>query len=279
MLVRFDTPRPPLRDFVHDFWLYEGYSAPHAHERILPSGTFELVFNLREDELRIYDPLVPGQYRRHSGAVVSGPYASAFASDIAEEASIMGVHFRPGGAFPFLGYPAGEFGDRHVDLDALWGRRARELRERLAETRSPTRRFGLLHRYLTDHLVSPLKLHWAVPLVLERLNGSGVTPKVRDIARQAGLSRRHLIEVFRTEVGMTPKLYGRVQRFQQLVAIVARTTPPDWAALASEHGFSDQSHMIREFATFCGLTPADYVRRRARLVQQGLYLKRNHFPV
>ncbi len=74
-----------LSDFIEDFWLYDGYVAPHARELILPRGTFEVVFNLRDDELRIYDPRRFDRFRRFSGAIVSGPYAGCFASDAAEE--------------------------------------------------------------------------------------------------------------------------------------------------------------------------------------------------
>ena len=55
------APVSPLLDFVEDFWLYDGYTQPHFKERILPSGTIELVINLRDDELRIYDAAQPGQ--------------------------------------------------------------------------------------------------------------------------------------------------------------------------------------------------------------------------
>jgi hypothetical protein len=54
MLFRAHKPGFPLSDFIENFWLYDGYSSPHTHERIFPTGTFELVFNLRDDELRIY---------------------------------------------------------------------------------------------------------------------------------------------------------------------------------------------------------------------------------
>jgi hypothetical protein len=83
------TPAPPLLEFVEDIWLYDGYTPPHSRERILPSGTIELVVNLREDELRIYGAAQPERCRRFSGALVSGAYGGFFVSDSAEEASIM----------------------------------------------------------------------------------------------------------------------------------------------------------------------------------------------
>jgi hypothetical protein len=105
MLHLFYAPISPLLDFVDNFWLYDGYTQPHFKERILPSGTIELVINLRDDELRIYDAAQPERCNRFSGALVSGAYGGFFVIDTAEEVSIMGVHFKAGGAFPFLGIP------------------------------------------------------------------------------------------------------------------------------------------------------------------------------
>ena len=100
--------------------------------RILPSGTSELVINLCEDEVRVYDSLQSDRCTRYSGVVVSGPYKGCLMIDPMPHSSIMGVHFKPGGAFPFLGAPADELADMHLDLETLWGRTAAELRERLA---------------------------------------------------------------------------------------------------------------------------------------------------
>jgi hypothetical protein len=103
-----------LREFITDLWLYESYEGEHPRELILPSGTFEMVFNLHEDELRIYSATETEQCHRFAGALVSGPYCGSFMSDAAEERAILGVHFKPGGASPLLGAPAGEFRDQHT---------------------------------------------------------------------------------------------------------------------------------------------------------------------
>jgi hypothetical protein len=78
MLSRSYTPASPLADFIEDFWLYDDYRPPHLKERILPSGTTELVINLRDNELRIYDRVRPGLCERFSGAIVSGTYDRFF---------------------------------------------------------------------------------------------------------------------------------------------------------------------------------------------------------
>jgi len=74
--------------------------------RILPRGTIELVINLSEDEVRIYDSGQPARCLRFPGIVISGAYAGALDIDPMQHASMMGVHFRPGGAYPFLATPS-----------------------------------------------------------------------------------------------------------------------------------------------------------------------------
>src|SRR5262245_37027368 len=152
MLYRSHIPASPLADFIADFWLYADYTPPHVTERILPSGTVELVVNLADDELRIYDRVRPGSCERFSGAIVSGPYDRFFVIDTAEEASLLGVHFKPGGAFPFVGLPLDELVNTHVDLETVWGRSGRELRERLLAATAPMDRFRIVEAALLQQL-------------------------------------------------------------------------------------------------------------------------------
>src|SRR5688500_5467730 len=119
---------PLLAKRVEYVWASQGRPA-HARERVTPTGTVELFVNLAGDAIRIHDP--EGRERSFSGAVVSGAYRRSFTFDTREDASVVGVHFRPGHAGAILGVPAGELIDRHLDLESLWGHRARELRERL----------------------------------------------------------------------------------------------------------------------------------------------------
>lgn len=270
MLYRDHRPAGPLGRFVERLWACADAPA-HSRERIVPSGTIELVVNLREDEIRIYDPLHPGRYRRLSGAVASGPYGGFFVIDPSQHASIVAVHFRPGGAFPFLGVPAGELANTHVDLEALWGRAAVELRERLCEAATPADRFSLLEQALVTRLNGAAAGHAAVPVALDALAGVGT--RVCDVARKVGLSQRRFIEVFEAEVGLTPKLYSRIQRFQRARALVQRVRAVQWAELAVGCGYFDQSHLIRDFRAFSGLTPEEYLRQRSE------HVLRNHVPL
>lgn len=277
--MRFSSRKPAsqLSGFVDNFWLYEGYEAEHANERILPTGTIELVINLRENELRIYKAEQPDHCVRFSGAVVSGAYGKGFVSDTDEEAFIMGVHFKPGGAFPFLGLPADELADMHVDLETLWSSSAIRLRERLCEASTASERFCLLQEALTSNLFRPMEHHYAVSTALEAFGRNPNRP-VSEITKDVGLSQRRFIQIFRSEVGMTPKLFSRVQRFQRARTLIEQKKTSDWTDIAIESGYFDQSHMIREFHEFSGISPAAYLRQHNRFLEQDIHIKHNHLP-
>ena len=261
------TPSPPLAEFVERLWLLSDAPA-YSKERIAASGTIDLGINLHENEFRVYDPAKPEQSKRFSGAVVSGTHSGPYVIDPRELVSVMGVRFRPGGAFPFLRTPASELADAHVDLETLWGASAKELRERLCVAKTSAERLDLLEQALVAHLSRPLERHYAVRFALDAFGRADSGLAVRDVARDAGLSQRRFIQLFAREVGMAPKLFCRVRRFRQTLETVRRTAAPDWGRVAVDCGYYDQSHLIHDFRFFSHLSPTEFVRQRSECVVQ-----------
>jgi len=255
------APHPPLAALVDHFWSLS--DAPsHAKERIIPSGTIELVINLQHDEIRVFKPSSTGEEcARLAGAVVSGAYSGAFVIDTRAHAAIVGVHFKPGGAATILGVPAGVLANAHVELEALWGRRAIELRERLCAAADSAQRFRILEQALMGLLPRAAKVRGEVDKALGRLGAPRV--EVAEVAKEVQLSHRRFIELFTEQVGMTPKRYSRVRRFQHALALVTGTSSPAWAQLALTCGYCDQAHLCRDWVELTGLSPMDFLRSRS----------------
>jgi AraC-like DNA-binding protein len=272
MFFRTHRPGPPLSDFVELFWLYEGYAPSHAHskERLLPTGTMELVINLREDRVRVYDRQDTDRFETFRGAVICGTQSEFFVIDTAEQEAVIGVHFRPGGAFPFLHLTAGELLNAHASLESLWGNRAVDLRDRLLEVRTPEARFTILEQTLLAQADRPLVHHPAVAFAIEEVRRRPDAWTVADFAGRVGLSQRRFIQVFTEEVGLTPKLFGRILRFQEVLSLIGEGGKVRWASLAAACGYYDQAHFIRDFRAFSGLNPTAYLGLRTDHV--------NHVP-
>jgi AraC-like DNA-binding protein len=277
MLYLTYSPGLPLSDFVDYFWLFDGGQTPRK-ERIVPSGTTELVINLRDDEVRIHNRTHLMQQTRFSGAVLSGPYSSTFVVDAMQHESMLGVHFKPGGAFPFLNALASELTDAHVDLVDLWGGSGRELRDRLCDVGTPWQRFQIMEEVLMDRLRRFRKRHVAIAIALDAFGPNGTDASVRDVAREVGLSQRRFRKVFTAEVGLTPKVFCRILRFQRVRTLADQIEKPDWAQIASICGYFDQSHLINDFVEFSGFSPTAYLCRLRQNQQDGR-LKSHHVPL
>jgi AraC-like DNA-binding protein len=241
-------PRRPLSDHVELLWLLDRPVPSHGSERALPTGTVELVINLGSDEAGF-------------DAIVCGPHSRFFVIDTSRPATVMGAHFKPGGIAAFLGLPVDELHNLHFPLSAVWGPRADELRERLLAAPDTETRFALFERLLSAQLDRRHRRHAAVSHALTSFaRGSR---RIGDVVDETGLSPRRFIRLFSESVGLTPKAFCRVRRFQRAVSLLHEPHDVDWAATAVACGYYDQSHMIHDFKDFAGLSPAAYLARRS----------------
>jgi AraC-like DNA-binding protein len=260
MLYRRYSPPLPLGQFVDVIWLYEGSTLPtHEKERLLPDGSTELVFNLAEDKIRLYDRENTSRLRTFCGSVICGPHSQFFVIDTAEQAAVAGVHFKPGGAFPFLGMPTSELHNLHVGLDTIWGPLAAQVRERLLGAKTAEAKFRLIEEALLTAAGGSLDRHPAVVYALKEFAGAPHERRVSDVTDKIGLSARRFIEVFRSEVGLAPKLFCRVRRFQRVLPLIQRGKEIDWAEIALSCGYFDQAHFNHDFRAFSGINPSTYL--------------------
>jgi AraC-like DNA-binding protein len=237
-------PAPPLSPFVENVWYCENYQAPHRRERVLPNGAFDLILDLACGAA----PLVCGMRTQHT--VIETAFLRG----------IMGVVFRPGGARAFFGAPSDEFFNLDVPLDCVWGPDAPSVIERLQDAPTPEAKFDALEAALLARLswrdADPHPAVRHALLSFARLQHAGA---VREVATDYGLSRRRLGQLFREQVGIPPKLYCRLRRFQTVVQQIARGGAVDWADVALAGGYSDQSHLAHDFREFSGMTPGAYL--------------------
>ena len=253
------TYRPawPLGCFVRAIWYYEGYTQPHAFERLMPDGSMNLVMNLDEDCVRLYDLENRSKSERLCGATFMGAHQKPFVIDTAEQRHVIGVQFVPGGAFPFLRMPADELQGRHVALEDVWGTSGRRLRERLLELPSLRARCRFMEEELIARAAGRLLVRDEVRYAARAFED--VSTRVADVVDATGLSARRFAEIFRAAVGLTPKAYARVRRFQTSLQAVASSAQHDWAEIALACGYFDQAHFNHDFRAFSGISPSKYV--------------------
>jgi len=257
-------PAKPLSELIQLFWLFRGQSAPSSRERVMPDGSMQLIINLAEDRLRIYSGESPGEYATVPGSLISGMRSQSFLIDTGGQEWVMGIHFKSGGALPFLGPPGNETRDLSLPLDTFWGSGAGCLRERLLAAPTSQAKFKLLEGYLLARAGALPARHPAVDFALQHLQRVPASVSQSSLAEKIGYSQRRFIEIFSREVGLTPKLFGRIMRFQRALQLIYRQAPVDWAAVAFDCGYYDQAHFIHDFKKFSGMSPSAYLAAGGR---------------
>ncbi|QDT27318.1 transcriptional activator FtrA [Gimesia panareensis] len=247
----------PLDRFVKCLWHSAGEHRDWQRERILPTGSVDLVFKLQEDRpVQVFDP-AGEKALSFSGATVSGAYSRHFALDTSRPVPTIGIHFHPGGAAPFLGVPAGELRNQHVSLQEFWGADALHIREQLMQVTSVSARFNLLEQALLNRLTE-LPRNYRAILYAAGLIRTSPSVSVKSVSESLGFSNQRLIRQFQNAVGLSPKLYCRIQRFQSVLDQIVSSEPISWVNVALDNGYYDQSHLIHDFREFTGVTPAEY---------------------
>jgi len=261
MILRRHFPGPTVGRFVEFLWYYQDWAGSHPREHVLPDGAFELVINLREEPRKLFDRADSARYSSFRGGWLSGTHAQYIVIDALPGASMIGAHFKPGGAAPFLAPSAAEFQNQVVDMEAVWGTRVHPLRERLLAAPDPAAKFRHLEQFLAS-LLSVKRLDekreagmsWAIGQLSRQSGVQGIG----GVAQRMNLSHKHFIAQFRDRVGLNPKLFCRIRRFQQVLAQINAQRAVNWAEVAYGCGYYDQSHLVNDFQAFAGLNPTAY---------------------
>ena len=258
MMLQRD-PRRALRPFIKTVWAVQEPIVPRflaaRRERVLPTGDMHVVFRLSNHPLRLYDDLADSCGYTVGHAIVGGARARPYLRDIPEPAWSVGAQLRAGTAELLFGVPADKLAGRHTPLGDLWGRSAELARDQLFAANDPKRQLDILESVLAARLPGVRGLHPAVAQGLARFQ---TAPDVRAAVEATGYSHRRFIALFLQGVGLTPKLFCRVLRFQRILDRLRADPNASWADLALAGGYSDQSHFNREFREFAGVTPGEY---------------------
>jgi AraC-like DNA-binding protein len=195
---------------------------------------------------------------------VVGARSSYEIVDTSDMADLVGIIFEAGGFAAFARDAVDLFSNQNVALDDVWGIRARTLRDRLREFPSPSAKLGGLESFLIQDFATRRSRNPIVDFALVRFGQVPAAYSVREVAKSTGWSERHFSQIFREEVGLTPKAWCRIQRFQWAVQCLHDGVEVPWAELALDCGYYDQSHFANEFRAFSGIDATSYSGLRRR---------------
>ncbi len=252
-------PSQKLASYIKCFWMlqYDGGSIDAPTESILPDGCPEIVFNLSDPFLRLHT----GRDELQSRSIFVGQISRSISIKPTGSVWLFGVRLHPFGSSALVDFPISDLTDEIIDLRIACPPAGAEIESRIDEARTFAEQVIAFESFLAERLARRERFDHLSSFACNRIiAGSGVYPIAR-IADETGVSERRLERRFKRTVGVSPKLFSRIVRFQAVVNSIQVSSPANLLDTALSFGYYDQSHLIRDFNEFSGVTPLAFLER------------------
>ena len=251
-----EAARPPAPHLASYILKLNGYSERTSgllRRYEFPGARVVLIFEFGPP-LRVGVPgRRPEQSVRHAGGFVAGLDDGLTRTEHDGYQSGLQLDLTPLGARLFLGLPLSELTGQVASFADVLPEH-RYLAEQLYELPDWAARFDCVERLVEESVMRSSVDLGAVSWALDYM-GENAAAGTRELAEGSGYSQKHLIQLFRDRVGVSPKQLRRIQRFDRLLDFVRAAGEPRWSELAQELGYYDQAHLIRDVRDFAGVTP------------------------
>lgn len=262
-MMRYQTalPSPFLSQLVDQYWSVEtDLQIRTIHtELVVPDGTSQLIFHygnpfLRQEKTR---------FTPQPELLLCGPETTAASVSAPAGSGMIGVVFKPAGLAPFFRLPIGLLTSQQLALHELIGREADELLDRLSAAQAFHSRIRVIESFLGHRLHIPCRFSWGISWEgAKRIAARPSSECLSSLAGDMGISRRSLERLFQNHIGLSPKRYLRICRFQKALAVLNSEAAPNLSQLALDCGYYDQAHLCNDFKKFCGLSPGAFICQR-----------------
>jgi AraC-like DNA-binding protein len=267
MKYKHFQPIPALMPYIDSFWVIEAAArsgdSPRARMPADSRATLLLSFS-GESRMTVDRGTM---HHVGSGATLLGVHSQSYLLEHEGDTNLIAAQFRPGGLAAFVRCGVGELAAQAVPLDLLWGRPGNDLSERIFELDDTSQKLAVYQDML-------LKCFAEVPQQARILNSLNLienaqgNPSVEWLAEQANLSQKQFERQFERVVGMMPKHYMRLARFQKLVRWLRQADrPANWTAIAARFAYYDHAHLAKDFRAFAGTTPSEFAATTAGVVE------------
>ncbi|MEM7345657.1 MAG: DUF6597 domain-containing transcriptional factor, partial [Chloroflexota bacterium] len=238
-------PEAPLSTFIECLWSVSTHTH-YVREKVLPMGRIDLMINLGSPH-KVVNKTNFNKFDLHKESWVSGFQTEYIVIEALAETNMVGIRFKPGGAYPFFDLPISEVSNQVVDMDLIWGNLIEEIRERLFEAKTTGERFKLLEVTLLKKLAFDLSSWQTVQFAVNQISQPSHFSTVKALSYQMGISQKHLISQFNKMVGVSPKSLARILKFNTVLDSIDPTQPINWADIAHQCHYYDQAHFNKDF--------------------------------
>ena len=246
-----------MKEYVKCYYIYESETNVAFGDIVFPSGCIEIIFNLGTGK---WQTAVGDAFVTTPSIELWGQIIRPLPVKSTGKNTMLGIRFFPHAASCFLNDTIGSFNNLVLDLSDVSDKAVNILYSRLLETTAWNKRLELIERFLLSRLSLSERKRSKVGVVgsiMNEISQDDFFDNIENVASRYGITSRYLQKLFLQYTGLTPKLYSKINRFQNSLRLVTKKEI-SLTSIAYDCGYFDQSHFIREFKSFTGFTPSAY---------------------
>ncbi|MBN1848097.1 MAG: helix-turn-helix transcriptional regulator [Deltaproteobacteria bacterium] len=254
-------PSSLLTPYIQCFWVMQSETSLQstAPNRILPDGCVDIIINMGDPFLEMDADTSDINDEK---VYIVGAMQTPILIGMMGHVDVIGIRFKPGGAFPFFGFPINTITDRSIPLDDVWSGISSTMNSRMPEQTTIRSKTSILEDLLLKRLgtfpvLDALTLE-AIRIIYKK---DGLV-SIRTISQNLNITGRHLERKFLKHVGISPKMLCRIVRLQYALSHLKKQHNPIWTYIVYKSGYYDQAHFIKEFKILTGLSPNAYLNEK-----------------
>ena len=251
-------PSAILKPYIRHYYIFESDADVEFEDTVFPSGDMEVIFNLGEGT---WEASVDDKFYKTPKIELWGQITKPLAIRSKGRHTMLGIKFFTHSAAYFFNDEMGLFNDRITDFGDVIGSPAKALHMQLLETSNPNQRIALIETFLMKRLITNEKKSFKIDKVGDILTSIKKDPTENNlgkIASRHNITPRYLHKLIYRHTGLSPVFFNKINRFQFSLKLIAKNEQP-LTSIAYYSGYFDQSHFIRDFKSFTGITPSAYL--------------------
>jgi AraC-like DNA-binding protein len=266
LITKIHIPSYPLNQFIDHFIYCKEFNQEHSVDRFLPDGEVQLIFDLTDQPKYIYNNKTLKGIQSFQEVWFSGFRTEPITIPSGKESEMLIVQFKKGKAFSFLSEPMQNLTNYVVDAELVLKSDIINIRERLLEAKTKEEKLKILEENLLQCYLNQLQENPFVDFAVSKILIYPNQISIKEISEKVGYSQKHICKIFKESVGVTPKTFLKIIRFQRAILQIEQQNFINWTELANDCGFYDQSHFIADFKLFSSFTPTEYVKQKGKFL-------------
>ena len=263
MIFETYIPSFPLNQFIESFVYYKDYNPDHTVDRFLPDGNIYVVIDLTDYPKFIYDNHTLKEIQSCRNVWFSGIRNKFITIPSGRDSEMFIINFHKGKAYPFVEMPMNELTDYVVDGELVMSDKILDMREVLLQLNPVMQKFLYAEKYLLTIFCGKLNINPFIDYSVKTILQQPHQLSINYLSDKVGFSQKHFIKIFKEHVGVAPKAFLKIIRFQKAIHDIEATRIANWTSIAYDCGYYDQAHFINDFKDFSGFTPQQFLSTKS----------------